>query len=204
MIMEYEDRVEPCKYTFYLVLGCFNAVMSIVFMMHIYKHILMKVEGKTSDPFLDNWMVDMLESDYRNLGFYLFCCLGYYVYFAAMKGLYSSGLRFYSVKMYPMVPQQTFTSHFYANMIMMCFMSSAVTQLLVLAFRGYLQGTVATKMFNIQMRNIPFFHWWFSKNFFIIWAAVWWWIAFIYYCLKPITKIDLGVQVKKTDLSSKQ
>jgi hypothetical protein len=59
-------------------------------------------------------------------------------------------------------------------------------------------------MFNIQMRNISFFHWWFSKNFFIIWAAVWWWIAFIYYCLKPITKIDLGVQVKKTDLSSKQ
>ena len=53
MIMEYEDSVEPCKYTFYLALGCFNAVMSILFMIHVYKHILMKVEGKTSDPFLD-------------------------------------------------------------------------------------------------------------------------------------------------------
>jgi hypothetical protein len=32
---------------------------------------------------------------------------------------------------------------------------------------------------------------------------VWWFIAFVYFCLKPIEKINLGIQVKKTDLSSK-
>ena len=41
------------------------------------------------------------------------------------------------------------------------------------------------------------------KNFNIVWMNVWWWIAFIYFCLKPIEKVNLGLDVKKSDLQSK-
>ena len=46
--------------------------------------------------------------------------------------------------------------------------------------------------------------WVFVNNFFIIWAIVWWFIAFIYFCLEPVEKMELGIGAKRADLSSKQ
>jgi hypothetical protein len=79
-----------------------------------------------------------------------------------------------------------------------------ITQFCTQAFDGYFVGTSAAKIWNVQVRYMQFYSWVFTRNFFIVWAIVWWFIAFIYFCLKPIEKINLGIQVKKGDLSSKQ
>jgi len=57
MIAAYKDKVEPCKWTCYLVLGVLSAVLSVVFMIHIFLYAVLKVENKNVQPFLN----DMLE-----------------------------------------------------------------------------------------------------------------------------------------------
>lgn len=79
----------------------------------------------------------------------------------------------------------------------------AVSQFMAQAFSGYVVGTSASKIWNVQVRYMQGYSWVFTHNFFITWSIVWWFIAFVYFCLKPIEKINLGIQVKKTDLSSK-
>ena len=71
-------------------------------------------------------------------------------------------------------------------------------------FRGYLRGTDAAKIYEVHVRNMQGLTWFFDKNFFIVWAGVWWFIAFIYFCLKPYEKIDLGSGLKLSDLSAKK
>jgi hypothetical protein len=60
--MEYQDRVEPCKHTGYLVFGCFMAAACIVMMTHIFNHIALIVDDKTSAPFL-NAMLEKCHND---------------------------------------------------------------------------------------------------------------------------------------------
>ena len=51
---------------------------------------------------------------------------------------------------------------------------------------------------------MQFFGWLFTHNFFIVWAITWWFVVFIYFCLRPVEKIDLRKGPKKADLQSKQ
>jgi len=71
-------------------------------------------------------------------------------------------------------------------------------------FRGFLRGTQSAKIFQVQVRNMYFFNWFFRENFFVIFLLVWWWIALVYLILKPVEKINVGDDVKRADLGSKQ
>jgi hypothetical protein len=46
MIAAYRDKVEPCKFTCYLVLGGLMAVLSIIMMVHMFLYAILKVEDK--------------------------------------------------------------------------------------------------------------------------------------------------------------
>ena len=80
----------------------------------------------------------------------------------------------------------------------------ALVQFMCILFRGYLRGTEVAKIYNVQVRNMMFFGWFFKENWFIIWTLVWWFIALIYLILMPTEKIYLGPNVKQADLASKQ
>ena len=138
------------------------------------------------------------------LSFLIFTLCGYYFLYCTHKGQTKIGLRFYGVQFYPIVPRQTFTSSFFGNCMVLNLQAVTITQFCTQAFDGYFVGTSAAKIWNVQVRYMEFYSWVFTRNFFIVWAIVWWFIAFIYFCLKPIEKINLGIQVKKGDLSSKQ
>jgi hypothetical protein len=54
--MEYRDRVEPCKYTFYLLFGLVMLGMNIVLVTHIFDYVLLTVNGQPIAPFLNEWL----------------------------------------------------------------------------------------------------------------------------------------------------
>ena len=93
--MEYSERVEPGKYGFYLVFGCFMAVMSIVMMTHIFDHIALIINGKTINPFLDAFLDIIQASRAKFLSIVVFCLIGFYFLYCAQKGNIKVGLRFY-------------------------------------------------------------------------------------------------------------
>lgn len=63
---------------------------------------------------------------------------------------------------------------------------------------------MSAKIFQVQVRNMYFFNWFFRNNFFVLWMLIWWFVAFIYLMLRPTEKIYLGSTVKRADLGSKQ
>lgn len=60
--MEYGERVEPCEYNFYLAFGIFMGLMSILMMIHIFRHIALVVDEKTMGPFLETPLLDIRDS----------------------------------------------------------------------------------------------------------------------------------------------
>lgn len=91
----YNERVEPCKYTGYLIFGIFMAIMSILMMVHIFNHIALIVNNKTVNPFLDKMLQDIQASKASFTGIIVFCYLGYYFLLCAQMGNIKIGLRFY-------------------------------------------------------------------------------------------------------------
>lgn len=123
---------------------------------------------------------------------------------AALRGNVKLGLRFFFVSFYPLVPKETFVNSFMANCLVMNFWMMSLTQLMNVLFRGYLRGTQVAKLFEVQIRNMQFFRWFYQNNFFVLWIIIWWFITLIYLVLKPTEKINLGSTIKRADLGSKQ
>lgn len=134
----------------------------------------------------------------------LFVIFGYYYFLCATQGNVKFGLRFFFVSFYPLVPKETFVNSFMANCLILNIYNIALTQFLCQCFEGYIVGTSAALIWNVQVRYMNYITWVWTHNFFIIWAIVWWFVAFIYFCLKPVEKMELGFGTKKADLSSKQ
>ena len=203
MIAAYKEKVEPCKYTCYLVLGALMAILSIVFMVHIFLYAVLKVENKNVQPFLNGMIEDIEGSRAGFLATVLIVLMCYYFVFAAARGNVKFGLRFFFISFYPIVPKETFVNSFFANCLVMNVWMFAMMQFCTKLFRGYLRGTDAAKIYLVHVRHMEGMAWVWEKNFFIVWAAVWWFIAFIYFCLKPQEKIVTQEGINKSDLSDK-
>jgi LMBR1 domain-containing protein 1 len=203
MIASYKDKVEPCRWTCYLISGGLMAVVSIIFMIHIFLYAVLKVENKNVQPFL-NGVLESLETSrasfFATLFIVLFC---FYLMFAAVRGNVKFGLRFFFISFYPIVPKETFISSFFANCLIMNVWMFAMMQLCTQLFRGYIRGTDAAKIYLVHVRHMDGMGWVWEKNFFIVWAAVWWFVSFIYFCLKPQEKIQTLEGINKSDLSDK-
>lgn len=191
-VAAYSERVEPCKYGCYLVIGILAAGLSILLLVHWFIAIALKVDDKVLNPLLNTWL-ERIEATSVSFfaSIFLILCGGFMVY-AALKGHVKFGLRFFFVSFYPIVPKETFVSSFMANCLIMNIWMAAMTQFLIQSFRYYLVGTQASLIFNVQVRHMMFFGWLFERNFFVLWMIVWWWIALIYFILKPEEKIYLG------------
>ena len=196
--------MEPCKYTMKLLFGCMMAAASIVFITHMFRYMSLNVDGKTIGPFLNAMFIKLETSPVRFLSSLILVLCGYYVLASAVLGNIKFGLRFFFISFYPVMPKETFVNAFMANCLVFNIYSVAVSAFLCQAFDCYIAGTAAAKIWNVQVRYMQIWSWLYTHNFFIVWMIVWWFIAFIYFCLKPVEKIDLGMGTKKADLQSKQ
>ena len=178
--------------------------VSVLLIVHTFCYVALKVDGKTVEPLLNDMFEEMETSPVGFLSSILLAFFGIFLMVAAIRGNVKLGLRFFFVSFYPVVPKETFMNSFMANCLVLNLWMTALIQFMNVLFRGYLRGTQSAKIFEVQIRNMKFFNWFYRENFFIIFVLVWWWVALIYLILKPIEKINTGSSVKRGDLQSKQ
>ena len=203
-IASYNTRVEPLKYSMLLILGILMGGISVLVIIHTFCYVALKVDGKTVEPFLNDLLEQTEVSRVGFLASVLLVAIGLFLTLCAVRGNVKLGLRFFFVSFYPILPKETFINSFLANCLVVNLWMVALIQFMNVLFRGYLRGTMSAKIFEVQVRNMYFFSWFFQNNVFVIWLIVWWFIAFIYLMLRPTEKIYLGSTVKRADLGSKQ
>lgn len=203
-IASYNKRVEPLKYTCKLLLAIFMFAVSVIVIIHTFCYVALKVDGREVEPFLNDLVERVEISPLNFLASVIIIAIGMFLVITALHGNIKLGLRFFFISFYPVVPKETFVNSFMANCMVMNLWMAAIIQFMNVIFRGYLRGTQSAKIFQVQVRNMYIFSWFYEKNFFIIWMLVWWFIALIYLILKPVEKINLGPDVKRADLSAKQ
>lgn len=93
-----------------------------------------------------------------------------------------------------MLPKETFVNAFFANCILLNVYSVAVTQFAVANFQAYLINTTAVKIWIVQISNLNGVKWVFQKEFFLYMTVCVWFVAFVYFCLRPFEKIQLGAK----------
>ena len=196
--------MEPCYYLTKLFVGFLAFAWSVVMLTHFFLNVALKSDGKTIRPFLSDMLEKAEQSVVGFFGTVLLVIIGAYLVVASIRGNVKFGLRFFFVNFYPIVPRETFVNSFMANCLLFNLYMPSLVQFIVRMFRGYMRGTEAAKIFEVQVKHMYFFNWFYDRNFFVIWLIVWWFIALIYFILKPYEKIYLGTQVKRADLGSKQ
>ena len=164
----------------------------------------LNVEGKTLGPFFNKYLTNLDETLYSYFATILLIFMGFYCLASVAMGHAKFGLRFFWLKFYPLVPRETFSNAFFANCLMFNLYACANTMWLCEALSGYITGTSCAKIWNVQIKHIMIWSWFWNHSFFTVWIIVWWFIAFIYFALKPYEKIDLGDAISKKDLQSTQ
>ena len=178
--------------------------MSVVMITHIFAYRALKNDGKHVNAFLNRWLENIDQSQAGFSASIILIIIGWYLMACTIKGSTKLGLRFFFINFYPVVPKETFVNSLFANNWAMNIWCIAITHLMVDLFRGYLRTSNVALMFEVQIKHMWLFKWFWEKNFFIVWMIVWWFLILIYFILRPIEKIDLGDQVKRADLGSKQ
>ncbi len=150
---------------------------------------LLTVEGKPISP----WLNDMLEAiDQSNVAFLstlIFACIGYYFMAAGIKGNVKFGLRFFCVTFYPMVQGETFINAFLFNALLMNIWAVALTQFLAVLFRTYARFTDVMLIFEVQVKYMRFFHFFWVYDIFVYCFIVWMFVSLAYFILRPVEKI---------------
>ena len=129
--------------------------------------------------------------------------IGWYLMACTAKGMTKLGMRFFFMNFYPMKPKETFVNALFANNLCLNLYTFAIVHLMVELFRGYMRNTEIALMFQVNIKHVWMFRWFWERNFFIVWMIVWYFISLIYFILKPYEKIEVGNQLKRADLGAK-
>ena len=198
-IAAYGERVDPAWYWLYLVLGVCYAGLSVAVMISIFAYKVLNLN------YFLNRLLDNIEAGPASFfASILLVFIGLYLMAATQKGVSKLGMRFFFIEFYPIKPKETFVNAFFVNCLIMNFWCLAITHFMVDLFRGYLSGTQIFLIFEMQIKHLVIFRWFWEKHIFIVLMILWWFISLIYFILRPIEKINLRIEDKRADLGSRQ
>jgi LMBR1 domain-containing protein 1 len=190
-------------YIFKLILGIICIVISLILVIHIFCYLLLKVDGRPVNPFLNDMLESLEQSKVSVLATIVFALIGYYMMIAAIKGNVRVGMRVLCFTFYPLLPNETFVNSFVFNAILMNLWIFALVQFLTDMFQEYIRQTSISMIFSVQIKNMYFYQWFLRYNIFVYMITGWTFICGIYFILKPAERVNLGMQIKKTDLAAK-
>jgi hypothetical protein len=67
----------------------------------------------------------------------------------------------------------------------------------VQCFAQYFHGTVAAKIWLVQIQNLKSVGWFFKENFFVYFMIAIWFIALAYFCFRPTEQFQLSSELAK-------
>lgn len=125
------SKVEPFLYWLKLAFGIILALLSLVWIIHIFLWVIIKVNGKPVHPFLNNMLDGLVVGHVEFLSTGVFAIISLYLLWAAMKGNIKFGLRFFCFTFYPLRANETFLSAFIFNAFMISIWTMSLLQFLV-------------------------------------------------------------------------
>ena len=154
-------------YIFKLILGLVCIIISIILVIHIFCYLLLKVDGRPVNPFLNNMLEYLEQSKVSVLATIIFALIGYYMMIAAIKGNVRVGMRVLCFTFYPLLPNETFVNSFVFNAILMNLWMFALVQFMTDMFQEYIRQTSISMIFSVQIKNMYFYQWFLRYNIFV-------------------------------------
>ena len=183
-------------------MGIIVSILSFVWVLHIFLWVIVEVNGKPVHPFLNNMLDGLVEGYVEFFSTGIFTIIALYLLWATMKGNIKFGLRFFWFTFYPLRPNETFLSSFIFNAFMISVWTMSLLQFLVTCFTQYTLNTDAYLIFEVQIRHLWFFKWFWDSKFFPWILIIWIVIAFFYLIFKPVERLSLEDQIKNKDLEA--
>lgn len=149
-----------------LVLGVLGICVSLLWVIHVF--VFMIVVPPPSQ-FLNKMFID-LDAAFGLFGTIAYGCFAYYLLLAVIKGNFKFGLRvpfFFTI--HPMKVGETLMNSFLVNVLLILICSLTVTQFCSITFSTYNRLTGINEIFNIGVRNLVFFKWFY---YYYHWAFV--------------------------------
>ncbi len=159
-------------YIFKLILGILCIIISLILVIHIFCYLLLKVDGRPVNPFLNNMLEYLEQSKVSVIATILFALIGYYMMVAAIKGNVRVGMRVLCFTFYPLLPNETFVNSFVFNAILMNLWMFALVQFLTDMFQEYIRQTSISMIFSVQIKNMYFYQWFLRYNIFVYMITV--------------------------------
>lgn len=154
-------------YVFKLIIGILCIIISLILVIHIFCYLLLKVDGRPVNPFLNDMLEFLEQSKVSVIATILLALIGYYMMVAAIKGNVRVGMRVLCFTFYPLLPNETFVNAFVFNAILMNLWMFALVQFLTDMFQEYIRQTSISMIFSVQIKNMYFYKWFLRYNIFI-------------------------------------
>jgi LMBR1 domain-containing protein 1 len=185
------------------IMGVISLVVSFVIVLQVLLFQILKVNGKAWHPFINNILEAFELSDYSVFSTLIISFIGAYILACCIKGNSKFGLRFFFFTFYPMCPNETFVNSFLFNALLLNLEAFAFTQFMTNAFRSYTRFTDISIIFEVHVRHMWLFSWFWTGYIFSYIFIVWFFISLTYFTLKPLEMIRLGDETKLKDMSQK-
>ncbi|CBJ30937.1 conserved unknown protein [Ectocarpus siliculosus] len=191
---DYFQKFNPVKPFAWLLFGILASIIALVWIIHM---VIFMIIQPSITPFLNDYFL-WFDKWFPLFGVLSVAVFSFYLLAACVKGCFKFGLRLVWFTLHPMKPNGTYMNSFLFNcgIIFMC--GTPVIQFTVQAFSAYLRNTDVTNFFNVQVRYVRFFRYFFENNVFIIALLILTVFSGIYLSCRPVDSPVSAQNIQET------
>eukprot|EP00752_Nemacystus_decipiens_P006149 g5547.t1 len=191
---DYYRKFNPLKPFMWLFFGFVTTIIAVIWIIHM---ILFMVIQPAVTPFLNEYFL-WFDKWFPLFGVLSVAIFSLYLLAACVKGCFKFGLRLVWFTLHPMKPNGTYMNSFLFNcgIILMC--TAPVIQFTVQALAAYLRNTEVTNFFNVQVRYVRFFRYFFANNVFVIALLALALLSAIYLSCRPVDSPVSAKNIQET------
>ncbi|CAM9476919.1 unnamed protein product [Ectocarpus sp. 13 AM-2016] len=191
---DYFRKFNPVKPFAWLLFGILASIIALVWIIHM---VIFMIIQPSITPFLNDYFL-WFDKWFPLFGVLSVAIFSFYLLAACVKGCFKFGLRLVWFTLHPMKPNGTYMNSFLFNcgIILMC--ATPVIQFTVQALSAYLRNTEVTNFFNVQVRYVRFFRYFFENNVFIIALLILAVFSGIYLSCRPVDSPVSAQNIQET------
>ena len=166
--------------------GVLASIVTIIWLIQFICSYFYIKNGRPGYPFLSYLLIFFQDGSVSFLSFFIFAILCLYLLFCLIKGNFKFGVRFLCCwSIHPMKKDKTYMNSFIFNVSLILLGSCAITQFCADCLFDYVSFTDIDSMFNVMIKNLKFFKYFYKYHIFqYIFFGIFV-ISFIYLICRP-------------------
>ena len=184
-----------CYLIFYYLLiplGVISGILTLLWLIQFICSYFYIKHGRPGYPFLSNMFIFFQDHDVAFLAFVFFTVFCLYLLFCLIKGNFKFGVRILCCwSIYPMKKDGTYMNAFLFNISLILIGSCAITQFCADCLTDYVAFTDIDSLFNIQIKYLKFFGFFYKNHIFQYILFVIFILSFIYLICRPKDRVNL-------------